>query len=155
MYGKEEAHNLRILFWTSFGKYIGHNRLASGKKGKWLNYKTGVKDIYFRMDADKRTAKVCIDIQHRDDGIRELFFEQFKEVKTVFEDITGTNEWIWVENYVNNFNKTIHRIYVEIDGVNLYDKNTWAIIFPFFAKHMIALDEFWYEFSDLFKQLEK
>ncbi|MCT4582959.1 MAG: DUF4268 domain-containing protein [Flavobacteriales bacterium] len=155
MYGKEEAIALRKLFWTSFGKYIGHNRTASGQKGKWLNYKTGVKDIYFRMDVDKRTAKVCIDIQQNDPGIRALFFEQFKEVKTVFEDITNTNEWIWLDNYTNSFNKDISRIYVEIDGVNLYNKETWNIIFPFLSKHLIALDEFWEEFKDLFKQLEK
>lgn len=155
MYGKEEAIALRKLFWTSFGKYIGHNRTAAGHKGKWLNYKTGVKDIYFRMDVDKRTAKVCIDIQQNDPGIRELFFEQFKEVKTVFEDTTNTNEWIWLDNYTNSFNKEISRIYVEIENVNLYNKDTWNVIFPFLAKHLIALDEFWEEFKDLFKQLEK
>ncbi len=155
MYGKEEAIALRKLFWTSFGKYVGHNKSASGKKAKWLNYKTGVKDIYFRMDVDKRTARVSIDLQHNDVGIRALFFDQFKEVKTVFEGITKTSEWIWVEDYTDGYNKQISRIYVEIDQVNMYDKNTWNVIFPFFAKYLLALDEFWEEFKDLFKQLEK
>jgi hypothetical protein len=155
MYGKEESIALRKLFWTSFGKYIGHNKSASGKKGKWLNYKTGVKDIYFRMDVDKKTAKVSIDLQHSDPGIRVLFFEQFKEVKTVFESTTNSSDWIWLEEYTDNFNKQISRIYVEIENVNLYDKNTWNVIFPFFSKHLLALDEFWEEFKDLFKQLEK
>jgi len=155
MYGKEEAIALRKLFWTSFGKYIGHNKGADGRKAKWLNYKTGVKDIYFRMDVDKRTAKVCIDLQHTDKGIRELFYDQFLEVKTVFESITNNQDWIWLDDYTNNFGKEISRIYIEIDGVNLYNKDTWNIIFPFLAKNMMALDEFWFEFKDLFKQLEK
>lgn len=155
MYGKEEAIELRKLFWTSFGKYIGHNRFANGKKGKWLNYKTGVKDIYFRLDVDKRTAKVCIDIQHKDNGIRELFFEQFKELKTVFETTTNTKKWIWLNEYTNSFNKNISRIYVEIDKVNMYDKSTWNVIFPFLSKHIIAVDIFWEEFKDIFKHLEK
>lgn len=155
MYGKEEAIELRKLFWTSFGKYIGHNKAASGKKAKWLNYKTGVKDIYFRMDVDKKTARVSIDIQHADPGIRGLFIEQFREVKTVFENVTNTKEWIWLEDITDPLNKEISRIYVEIEGVNLYNKDTWNIIFPFFSKHLIALDLFWDEFKDLFKQLEK
>ena len=155
MYGKEESIALRKLFWTSFGKYIGHNRNAAGRKIKWLNYRTGVKNIYFRLEVDKRKARVCIDLQHSDEGIRALFYEQFLEVKTVFTDITKTSEWIWLDYYCNEYNKEMSRIYVEIENVNLYDKSTWNTIFPFFSKHLLAVDEFWEEFKDLFKELEK
>jgi len=155
MYGKEESIALRKLFWTSFGKYIGHNKNAAGRKTKWLNYRSGVKDIYFRLEIDKRKARVCIDLQHNDEGIRALFYEQFLEVKTVFTDITETSEWIWLDYYCNEYNKEMSRIYVEIEDVNLYEQTTWNTIFPFFSSHLIALDVFWDEFKDLFKQLEK
>jgi len=41
MFSKEEARELKTLFWTSFGKYMGKHQSASGGKVKWVNYKTG------------------------------------------------------------------------------------------------------------------
>ena len=70
MYGKEEAYELRKLFWTSFGKFMKRHKSADFSKVNWMNYKTGAKDLYFRLEADKRTAKICIDLQMEDSGIR-------------------------------------------------------------------------------------
>jgi len=153
MYGKEEALELRKLFWTSFGKYMGKHRSVHGNKVQWVNYKTRVKDIYFRLEADKRTARVFIDLQHRDPEIRDLIFEQFTQLKTVFHDQTET-EWEWYPSYTNEYKTNVARIMIEIEGVNLYNKDTWNDIFPFFEKHMVGLDAFWVEFYDVFKNLE-
>lgn len=154
MYGKDEAQQLRKLFWTSFGKYMGKHKSAEGKNIKWLNYKSHVKDIFIRMDADKRTATVQIDLQHKDPGIRELFYNQFEEVKTVFGEMVG-KDWIWDKKMYDSYGKEISRISISIDGVNMYNKDSWNTIFQFFEKHMVAVDEFWTEFKELFKQLEQ
>jgi len=154
MYGKEEAQHLRKLFWTSFGKYMGKHKSAEGKNIKWLNYKSHVKDIFIRMDADKKTASVQIDLQHRDSGIRKLFYNQFEEVKTAFKDMVG-EDWIWDKKMYDDYGKEISRIGITLEGVNMYNKDHWNEIFHFFEKHMVAVDEFWTEFKELFKQLEE
>lgn len=153
MYGKEEAKELKTLFWTSFGKYMRKHATEYGSKIHWVNYKTGVKDIYFRLKADKKTASISVDLQHGDPGIRELFFEQFLETRTVFHDLTGS-EWNWQANYTDQYEKEMSRIYLEIEHVNMYNKDTWESIFLFFEKYLLGLDEYWGEFKELFKQLE-
>ena len=50
---------------------------VTGSKVNWINYNTGVKNIYFRLEVDQHSARVFIDLQHKDEDIRELFYEQF------------------------------------------------------------------------------
>ena len=83
MYSKAEATQLRQAFWTTFGQYMAPVPSAEGDTTNWINYKTGIKHLYFRMQADNRRAYVAIEMNHPDAGIRELFFEQFRELKTV------------------------------------------------------------------------
>ena len=128
MYGKEEAYELRKLFWTSFGKFMKRHKSADFTKVNWMNYKTGVKDLYFRLEADKKTAKICVDLQMPDADIREIYFAQFKEVRSVFHDLTGI-EWDWSENYINEYNITLNRLSISIEKVNMYNKDSWQTIF--------------------------
>jgi len=152
MFSKEEAKNLTTLFWTSFGKYMKKHTVQFGKGKKWVNYKTGVKAVYFRMRADKRTSSISIDIQHQDEGIRELYYAQFEELKRVFTDLAG--EWTWEKRIYNEYGHPISKIYVEIDGVNIFNKDTWQTSFQFFEKYIVPLDEFWESFNEVIKQLE-
>ncbi|MCB9189313.1 MAG: DUF4268 domain-containing protein [Flavobacteriales bacterium] len=154
MFSKEEAKELTKLFWTSFGKFMGKHQSFHGKHIKWVNYKTGVRDMYFRLRADSKKAEVAIEIQHKDDGIRELFYDQFLELKAVFKDMVG--EWTWEKDIYNDQSILISKIYIECDRkVNVYDKNTWKDGFEFFEKNIVPLDEFWSEFCEIFKYLEK
>jgi hypothetical protein len=83
MYSKDEASQLKQAFWTTFGQYITPQLSADGLKINWINYKTGIKHLYFKMEADNKSASISINITHPDKGIQELFFEQFLEVKTL------------------------------------------------------------------------
>ena len=56
MYSKEESARLRQQFWISFGQYMKPVPSASGSTVNWTNYKTGVKNIFFKMDVDKKTC---------------------------------------------------------------------------------------------------
>ncbi len=78
MYSKDEASQLKQEFWTAFGQYISPVPSADGLRVNWVNYKTGLKHVYFKMQADKRIAAIAIEMTHPDPGIQELFFEQFK-----------------------------------------------------------------------------
>jgi len=74
MYSKDEASQIKQAFWTTFGQYIAPQLSADGMKVNWVNYKTGIKYLYFKMDADKSLATIGISITHPDPGIQEIFF---------------------------------------------------------------------------------
>src|SRR5690242_18739767 len=80
MFTREEASRIKEEFWTSFGKYMRPVLSAEGLEINWVNYHTGIKDVHFRMDAGRNSGVIFISLEHRDAGIRELFFEQFQEL---------------------------------------------------------------------------
>jgi len=142
MYSKDEASQLKQQFWTAFGQYISPHSSAEGLRVNWVNYKTGIKHVYFKMQADKRSASIAIEIAHADPGIQELFFEQFKEYKNILNGALGET-WEWQLHATDEYGKTASRIYKQIDGVSIFDKNDWPVLISFFKPRIIALDEFW------------
>ncbi len=143
MYSKEEASKIRKQFWTTFGQYLSPCLSAEGLKVNWLNYRTGLKDVYFRMDMVKKEVFIAIELHHSDEGIRELFFEQFLELRTYFHSIME-EEWIWDENYIfQETGKTIGRIYQVTNGYSIFNQTHWPEIIQFLKPRIIKLDEFW------------
>lgn len=152
MYSRQEASQLKKEFWTAFGHYIQPILSAEGEKVNWINYKTGEKDIYFRMDADNKKATIAIELSHKDKGLRQLYFEQFKELKHLLQAEVN-EEWIWLENAVDMYGKQTSKIYVEISGVNLFNKSDWPQLISFFKPRIIALDAFWSNVKYQFEML--
>lgn len=142
MYSRQQASQLRQQFWTTFGQYMTPVLSAEGEKINWINYKTGEKDIYFKMQADNKTASIAIEITHKDAGIQQLYFEQFAELKKIIENLIE-EEWIWQLHTTNEKGKLISRIYKEINNVNVFKKEEWPLLISFFKPRIIALDEFW------------
>ena len=152
MYSREQASQLRQAFWTAFGQYIAPHPSADGYKINWSNYKTGLKHVYFRMQADKKLASIAIEITHPDAEIQELFFEQFAELKNLLHEYVG-EEWEWELHTTNSEGRTISRIYKELPGVSVFNQDDWPALISFFKPRIIALDEFWsgakYSFDEL------
>jgi hypothetical protein len=123
-------------------------------KVNWVNYNTKVKDVYFRLGADKKKATFAIELQHKDSGIRELFYEQFTELKNVITD-SFEHELYWEAETYNDFGFEISRIGCEIENISIYNKDTWKAIFVFFEKNLIAAHDFWRSFNEIFEELEK
>ncbi|MFD0793760.1 DUF4268 domain-containing protein [Mucilaginibacter litoreus] len=142
MYSKEQASQLRQAFWTAFGQYMGPIPSAEGLKINWINYKTGVKHIYFRMQAETKSAGISIDIAHPDLELQELFFEQFLTYKNILHATLAEN-WEWQLHTTDEYGKTISRIYKEISSVSIYQQSDWSQLISFFKPRIIALDEFW------------
>ena len=143
MYTKEEAASIKKEFWTAFGQYMSLHPSAEGIKVNWINYRTGIKDIIFRTDVISRQTYIGIELHHQDEGIRELFFEQFLELRTYLHSIMG-EEWIWQESYTNPDNgKTISRIFADRHGFTLFNRDHWPDIISFLKPRLIKLDEFW------------
>lgn len=142
MYSKEQASQLRQAFWTAFGQYMGPVLSAEGLRTNWVNYKTGVKHIFFRMQADNKVASISIEITHPDKELQQLFFDQFATYKALLHS-TLNEGWEWQLHTTNEYGKTISRIYKEISPVSIYQKEDWPQLISFFKPRIIALDEFW------------
>jgi hypothetical protein len=153
LYSKEETSQLRQAFWTAFGQYISPQLSTEGLRVNWVNYKTGLKYVYFKMEADKKTATISIELAHPDMGIRELFFEQFLEFKNILHITTG-EEWLWEMYHTDENGKTTSRIYQQLNDVSIFNKNDWPALISFFKPRIIALDEFWNDVKDGFDGLK-
>jgi len=56
MFSKKEASQLRKKFWMIFGQYMSPVLSSEGEKINWINYKTGVKGLQFKMNVVQDTA---------------------------------------------------------------------------------------------------
>ncbi|NOS91845.1 MAG: DUF4268 domain-containing protein [Cyclobacteriaceae bacterium] len=153
MFKRDEAARLREEFWTTFGRYMSPVPSADGLKINWVNYRTGLKDVHFRMTAQSNTAIIFIALEQRDAAIRELFFQQFEELKTVLHS-TVAEEWSWQQNTQISEGKTISRIYRELPDVSVLNKDHWPDLISFFKPRIIALDEFWQNAQYSFESLK-
>lgn len=152
MYNKEETSRIRHEFWATFGQYISPQLSSEGIRVNWINYKTSLKRVHFKMDADKKTATISIELSHPDAGIQELFFEQFAEFKNILHSHLG-EEWDWQLHHRDAQGKTTSRIYKQVAGVSVFNKNDWPALISFFKPRIIALDEFWNDVKDGFEAL--
>lgn len=152
MFSREEASRIREEFWTAFGRYMSPVPSAEGLKINWVNYHTRIKDVYFRMTADKKSAMISISMEHRDPGIRELYFDQFIELKSMLHQ-SLEEDWTWQRHVVDKDGKTTSRIFKEIQDVSIFRKDDWPALISFFKARIIALDAFWEEARYAFEAL--
>jgi hypothetical protein len=141
MFTREDASRMRQEFWTTFGKYLSPIPSAEGMKINWINYRTGIKGLYFRMETLADRGVISISIEHSDAGIRELFFEQFVELKDMLHQ-SLEEEWTWQRDTVID-SKPVARIYKELPGVFVTNKDDWPALISFFKPGIVALDAFW------------
>ncbi|MHA4895313.1 DUF4268 domain-containing protein [Pedobacter sp. PWIIR3] len=149
MYSKDETTKLRQEFWTAFGQYMNLQRSSDDQKINWINYKTGLKHLYFKMDADGKAASIAIEMRHPDIAIQELIFEQFKEFKTLLGASLG-EEWHWQLNTTDEYGKSISRIFMAKEGISIFKKEDWPELIAFLKPRIIALDNFWNDAKDSF-----
>lgn len=153
MYTREQASQLRQEFWTNLGQYLSPLLSSENEKVNWLNYKTGLKYVYFKMNADKNKAWIAIEITHPDAGVQELFFEQFEAFKDLLQSILN-EDWDWDKHTIDEYGKTVSRIVKNLEGVNIFNKEDWPKLISFFKPRIIALDEFWNDVKDGFEGLK-
>jgi hypothetical protein len=144
MYSKEENQRLKREFWIDF---------AEKYPRKWILYDTKIKDFSFKFFADNKKAQVLIDIEHRSDEKRTIYFEKIESLKTILED-DYIKDLVFEKNFVLENGKNISRIWVEKTGVSVSNRNYWDEIFDFFFEKMNALEMFYFEHEDYIKDLE-
>lgn len=142
MYKKEAASKIKQQFWKTFGQYIGHTPSADGIKINWVNYKTGIRHLYFKMEAGNKAAWIFIEIVHPDAGIRRLMYDQFLRLRRALESETG-ELWEWQPETYNGSGQPTATIGAAISGVSVFKEEDWLAIISFLRPRMIALDAFW------------
>lgn len=153
MFTKEEEKQLKLDFWGGLNEILELEKGFHANKVNWMNFNTNIKPLYFRMEADEVGARLCMDIQFPDDGIRAIFYEQFTEFEAILNERFGGNTK-WQPSFQHSNGKTISRISVEHEGVSMRDKNDWPKMYEFLRENFVKLEHFWAEFGEVFIQLK-
>ncbi len=154
MLSKHELKERNTIFWSDFKSCMSKERSSNGRKMNWLNYPTDIKYIFLRLEADKFGARICFDIQAKDEGVRSIIWEQMEELKKVMTDSMGeSGDWIF--NYSTPEITSFSRIKWEITDVNFFVDADQIKIFQFFKEKLIAFDEFYQNFKDILILLAK
>jgi Domain of unknown function (DUF4268) len=149
MYSAEQISKLKSQFWTSFGQYMKPVPSASGGPVNWINYKTGIRHIHFKMEVDNTKAVVAIEIAHSNAAERLQYYNQFIALKKLLTTTTSFT-WQWNETIATD-HKTISSISQQLDNVNLLNQADWPTIISFLKPRIIALDYFWEMVKDGFE----
>jgi hypothetical protein len=154
MLSKEELKARKLEFWNTFRLRMSKIRSSNGRKMNWLSYPTDVKNIYLRLDADKTSARLSFDIQHKDAGIRAIIWEQMYELKKVLVDAMD-EEGDWIEHCYSDSVPDFCRIEWKLEGVNFYNDADTEKIYAFFQEKLIKFDDFYQQFKDILVLLIK
>ncbi|MEQ9307074.1 MAG: DUF4268 domain-containing protein, partial [Marinoscillum sp.] len=131
MFSRVEASQIRQEFWTTFGQYMKPVPSSEYMPVNWINYNTGLKDVFFRMETGRKSAIISISIEHNDRDIQELYFEQFLELKTLLHSELG-EDWEWDLHHITENGKVISRIYKELPAASVFNKDLWPELISFF-----------------------
>ncbi len=147
MFSKEETREQNVQFWNGFQKFMSKQRSVNGRKMNWLNYPSDVKNIYVRLEVDNKGARLCFDIQPKDDSIRSILWEQMTELKQVLEDTTVLAPE-WIENYLY-MGKYISRIVWKNESLNFYNSDDRDAIYDYLKERLIKFDLFYQEYKEI------
>ncbi len=152
MYKRAEISQVRQAFWTTFGQYMAPLQSAEGERINWVNYKTGKKGVFFKMEAGIHSAYIGIELHHTDTGMQQLYFEQFEQLMPLLYQHLNEG-WNWQQQAQTETGQTISRIFTEQPGVNIMNRNNWPGLISFFKPRLMALDAFWSEVKYAFEAI--
>jgi hypothetical protein len=139
MFSRDESKKLRQEFWTSFGKSFPR---------RWILYQTGIKGLSLKFEFSTEKALVSVDVDHPD-GIRHLkLWQKLLAFKSIIHDyVPGAR---YDDTHLLESGKEISRVYVELKGASIHNKNTWQQTMVFFNKTMPKFELFYMEYQDSF-----
>ncbi len=60
---------------------------------------------------------------------------------------------IWELEYIRENGKSVSRIYLQKEGIDIYNKDTWQAAHQFMFDRMSKLEAFYLEYKDFFKYI--
>ncbi|RYG06290.1 MAG: DUF4268 domain-containing protein [Chitinophagaceae bacterium] len=139
-------------FWSTFGKYMSLQPGANGAKVNWINYKTGIRYVQFKLFADDKTASLTVELSNPDPGVQQMLFTQIMNDRQMLESFTN-EKWIWTPSVVTGGGNIISLFSQELREVNVYVKSDWPAIISFFKPLLTGLDLFWSEQKDFYMMI--
>jgi hypothetical protein len=150
MFSKEEAKEIREEFWDQFRRVSAGKRVRKNLPGSWMLSNTGIKALNLRFHVDRKVAQVGIDLETRNMDKRIELFEKLESVKNLLEKAMES-PMIWELEYIRENGKSVSRIYLEQEGVDIYNRDTWPRAHRFMYGNMMKLETFYREYRDYFK----
>jgi len=147
MYRKQEAALIKKKFWTTFGQYMKPVANAEGETINWVNYKTGIRHIYFRMDVTNKEASIGIELKEEDTALRYHQCNTLLQLRSIFKEELQ-EEWEWKKDMIDEDGNTISRVSIFLPDVSIFKEEDWPAIISFFKPRIISLDRFWYIAKD-------
>jgi len=118
---------------------------AEGRKINWINYRTGVKSVQFKMDADSKSASVMLRIST---GDREHDLNLYRIFQNLAEELDPNSEWNWEEEITDEYGKTFSQVSHVLKPANIFQKDQWPSMIGFLKQNMLHLDLFWLNNKD-------
>ena len=150
MYSKAEASFITQKFWTNFGMYLSPVPSATLEKVNWVNYKTGIKGIIFKLDADKNTATVTVEIFLENTMLQHQYFNIFDNFATNLKK-TDVDKWVFQKDYFQDNKGSVSIIVADLKNVNIFKEDDWPTMISFLKHHMLGLDKFWELYKPAFE----
>ncbi len=150
MYTSDEKKAIREEFWTRFRSYSAIRRRQKGKPAKWIMNNTGIRQLKLKFEFLENCASVGIEVETRNDDRRLDLFGKLEQLKTILYEALGSEMKWELEHQLGN-GKSVSRVSLELPGVNIYDRETWESVFPFFYKNMMRIESFYEEYRDFLK----
>ena len=150
MYSKEEAKEIWEEFWESFKNLSRKRRLKKKLSPNWILTRTGIKALNLRFHVDRKVAQVGIDLETRNMDQRIQLYEKLESLKKVLEAAMQSN-MNWELDYTRENGKSVSRIYLEKEGVDIYHRETWQAAQEFMYERMLQLESFYDEYRDFLK----
>jgi len=121
-----------------------------GRKINWFVYPLNLKETFFRLEFDESGARICIDLQHREKDMRQLFWDQWLELKAVLGAEFG-DALSFEEQRTNEFEIEQSRISIEMKGLSFYEDSDLPLALAFFKENLQKWDAFWQDFTNAFE----
>ena len=138
MFSKAESKKLRQQFWTSFGIVF---------RRKWVLYDTDIKELQLKFTFNRKFAQVSIDVIDEDPLIRAYYFEKLLSLKNILVS-EYLPEAVFEEEYELPEGKIVSRVYVQLDGVNIHNRQHWPEVMKFLNDNMLKMEGFFQEYRD-------
>ncbi len=139
------------MFFQQFTQRMSSHKIVGGGGKNWDAYKTGIKGLYFRILTQPKVT-LAIDLQFKDESIRELVYDQFCELRRLL-----VSEWneepLFEKNTVYISGEPLSRISVSLDQVYFYNQEEWPEIMDWLEHKLVGLDSFWDTTGDILKDL--
>lgn len=150
MFSRESSSQIRSRFFTRFGKYMAPVPFAGGEKNSWINYKTGIKSIFIRIDTAADDVSIGFQIGHPDAMVRQMYYNRFLDLQPLFAEIVGP-DFTWSRQYSSGEGQVVSRIYDRLENTTVLNESNWPDIISFLKPRLVALDNFWWQVSDQFE----